>query len=57
MTYAFTNPTAADLVDTVEEWPGVTTLVHSSDVFVRTAVAPRSRSSSDRVSIRPSPAA
>jgi putative transposase len=24
MTYAFTNPTAADLVDTVEEWPGVT---------------------------------
>jgi hypothetical protein len=26
MTYAFTNPTAADLVDSVEEWPGVTTL-------------------------------
>jgi REP element-mobilizing transposase RayT len=25
MTYAFTNPTAADLVDAVEEWPGVTT--------------------------------
>jgi hypothetical protein len=25
MTYAFTNPTAADLVDTVEEWPGVAT--------------------------------
>jgi len=25
MTYAFTNPTAADLVDTIEEWPGVTT--------------------------------
>jgi hypothetical protein len=25
MTYAFTNPTAADLVDTVEEWPGMTT--------------------------------
>jgi putative transposase len=25
MTYAFTNPTTADLVDTVEEWPGVTT--------------------------------
>jgi hypothetical protein len=25
MTYAFTNPTAADLVDTVEEWPGITT--------------------------------
>jgi len=25
MTYAFTNPSAADLVDTVEEWPGVTT--------------------------------
>ena len=23
MTYAFTNPAAADLVDTVEEWPGV----------------------------------
>jgi REP element-mobilizing transposase RayT len=26
MTYALTNPTAADLVDSVEEWPGVTTL-------------------------------
>jgi hypothetical protein len=25
MTYTFTNPTAADLVDIVEEWPGVTT--------------------------------
>ena len=25
MTYTFSNPTAADLVDTVEEWPGVTT--------------------------------
>jgi REP element-mobilizing transposase RayT len=25
MAYAFTNPTAADLVDSVEEWPGVTT--------------------------------
>ena len=25
MTYAFTNPSAADLVDAVEEWPGVTT--------------------------------
>ena len=25
MTYAFTNPTAANLVDSVEEWPGVTT--------------------------------
>jgi putative transposase len=25
MTYAFTNPTAADLVDAVEEWPGITT--------------------------------
>jgi REP element-mobilizing transposase RayT len=25
MTYAFTNPAAADLVDTVEEWPGVAT--------------------------------
>ena len=25
LTYAFTNPTAADLVDTIEEWPGVTT--------------------------------
>jgi putative transposase len=24
-TYAFTNPSAADLVDSVEEWPGVTT--------------------------------
>jgi putative transposase len=23
MVYAYTNPTAADLVDTVEEWPGV----------------------------------
>ena len=25
MTYAFTNPAASDLVDAVEEWPGVTT--------------------------------
>ena len=25
MTYAFTNPSAADLVDTIEDWPGVTT--------------------------------
>jgi hypothetical protein len=25
MTYAFTNPAAADLVDAVEDWPGVTT--------------------------------
>jgi REP element-mobilizing transposase RayT len=25
MTYAFTNPATADLVDTVEEWPGVAT--------------------------------
>ncbi len=25
MVYAFTNPCAADLVDTVEEWPGVST--------------------------------
>jgi hypothetical protein len=25
MTYAFSNPFAADLVDAVEEWPGVTT--------------------------------
>jgi len=25
MTYAFTNPAAADLVDTVEDWPGVAT--------------------------------
>jgi len=25
MTYAFTNPAAADLVDTIEEWPGVAT--------------------------------
>ena len=23
MTYAFTNPAAADLVDTIEDWPGV----------------------------------
>jgi len=25
MTYAFANPSAADLVDTVDDWPGVTT--------------------------------
>jgi hypothetical protein len=25
MTCAFANPSASDLVDTVEEWPGVTT--------------------------------
>jgi putative transposase len=41
MTYAFTNPTAADLVDTVGEWPGVTTFqatVAGSDI---TATRPK----------------
>ncbi len=41
MTYAFTNPTAANLVDTVEEWPGVTTFEATLSGGHITAVRPK----------------
>jgi REP element-mobilizing transposase RayT len=41
MTYAFTNPTAADLVDSVEEWPGVTTFHATLSGGHITATRPR----------------
>jgi hypothetical protein len=41
MTYAFTNPTAADLVDTVEEWPGVTTFAATVAGGHMTATRPK----------------
>ena len=41
MTYAFTNPTAADLVDTIEEWPGVTTFQSTLSGGHVTATRPR----------------
>jgi hypothetical protein len=41
MTYAFTNPTTADLVDTVEEWPGVTTLRATLSGGALTATRPK----------------
>jgi putative transposase len=41
MTYAFTNPTAADLVDTVEEWPGVTTFAATVSGGQLTATRPK----------------
>jgi REP element-mobilizing transposase RayT len=41
MTYAFTNPTAADLVDTVEEWPGVTTFTATLSGGHITATRPK----------------
>jgi hypothetical protein len=41
MTCAFTNPTAADLVDTVEEWPGVTTFAATVAGGQRTATRPK----------------
>jgi REP element-mobilizing transposase RayT len=41
MTYAFTNPTAADLVDTVEEWPGVTTFQATLSGGQLTATRPK----------------
>jgi len=41
MTYAFTNPSSADLVDTVEEWPGVTTFEATLSGGHVTATRPR----------------
>ena len=41
MTYAFTNPTAADLVDTIEEWPGVTTFQATLSGGHMTATRPK----------------
>ena len=41
MVYAFTNPTAADLVDTVEEWPGVTTFPQTLSGGCLTATRPK----------------
>ncbi len=41
MTYAFTNPTAADLVDTVEEWPGVATFQATISGGQLTATRPK----------------
>jgi putative transposase len=41
MTYAFTNPATADLVDTVEEWPGVTTFKATLAGGVLTATRPK----------------
>jgi putative transposase len=41
MTYAFTNPTTADLVDTIEEWPGVTTFKATLAGGALTATRPK----------------
>jgi REP element-mobilizing transposase RayT len=41
MVYAFTNPTAADLVDTVEEWPGVTSFQATTTGGTLTARRPK----------------
>jgi hypothetical protein len=41
MTYAFTNPSAANLVDTVEEWPGVTTFQATLSGASITATKPK----------------
>jgi len=41
MVYAFTNPTAADLVDAVEEWPGVTTFQATLSGGTLTATRPK----------------
>jgi putative transposase len=41
MTYAFANPSAADLVDTVEEWPGVTTFQATLSGSPITATRPK----------------
>jgi hypothetical protein len=40
MTYTFTNPTAADLVDTIEKWPGVSTFKATVSGGVLTATRP-----------------
>jgi REP element-mobilizing transposase RayT len=41
MTYAFANPAAADLVDTIEEWPGVSTFQASLSGGHITAARPK----------------
>ena len=41
MTYAFTNPAAADLVDTIEGWPGVTTFQATISGALITATRPK----------------
>jgi len=41
MVYAYTNPVAADLVDTVEDWPGVTTFQATLSGGVITATRPK----------------
>jgi putative transposase len=41
MTYAFTNPTAADLVDAVEEWPGIATFQATISGGYITATRPK----------------
>jgi REP element-mobilizing transposase RayT len=41
MVYAFTNPTAADLIDTIEEWPGVTTFQATLSGGTLTATRPK----------------
>jgi putative transposase len=41
MVYAFTNPTSADLVDAVEEWPGVTTFQATISGGTLTATRPK----------------
>jgi putative transposase len=41
MVYAYANPTAADLVDTVEEWPGVTTFQATLSGGTLTATRPK----------------
>ena len=41
MTYAFENPTAADLVDTLEQWPGVSTFQATVSGGSLTATRPK----------------
>ena len=41
MVYAFTNPTAADLVDAVEDWPGVSTFQATLSGGSLTATRPK----------------
>ena len=41
MTYAFTNPTAADLADTIDEWPGVATFNETLSGGQVTATRPK----------------
>ena len=41
MTYAFTNPAAADLVDTIEDWPGVASFQATISGGILTATRPK----------------